>query len=66
MSLCAECREHFTPDDYLYLCNSCGGQILSQFESMQEWRVGVLTIAELSGRVVFGEHQQPERCWVVG
>jgi hypothetical protein len=63
--ICQECFDHFIPDDYRDLCNSCGGQLLRQFEAMQEFRAGVMTIAELSGRVVWGWCEQPERCWRV-
>jgi len=66
MALCSECLDHFIPDHYLELCNSCGGQMLEQYESMQEFKSPVMTIAELSSRVVWGEQERVVRCWRVG
>jgi hypothetical protein len=64
--ICGECLDHFIPDHYLELCNECGGQMVEQYEAMQEFKSPVLTIAELSSRVVFGEQEQMARCWRVG
>jgi hypothetical protein len=63
MAICNECLDHFTPDNYLELCNSCGGQMVEQYESMQQFKSPVLTIAELSSRVVFGEASTPQPVW---
>jgi hypothetical protein len=64
--ICQECLDHFIPDDYLDLCNSCGGQMVVQYESMQQFKSPVMTIAELSSRVVWGEQERVEKCWRVG
>ena len=65
MPLCAECLDHFIPDHYLDLCNSCGGQMVEQYEAMQEFKSPVLTIAELAAWATFGRSEARERCWRV-
>ena len=66
MAICSACLDHFIPDHYLELCDSCGGQMVAQYEAMQQFKSPVMTIAELSSRVVWGWCEQPERCWRVG
>jgi hypothetical protein len=66
MAICNECLDHFIPDHYLELCNSCGGQMVERYESMQEFKSPVLTIAELVSRVVWGEQEPVERYWRIG
>jgi hypothetical protein len=66
MPLCSACLDHFIPDDYLDLCNSCGRQILAQYDAMQEFRAGVMTMSELVSRVVWGEQERVGKCWRVG
>jgi len=66
MAICHECHERFEPVLYRYFCDSCGSQLLYQFESMQEFKADTMTIAELSSRVVWGWCEQSERCWRVG
>ena len=63
--ICSECLNHFIPDHYLELCNSRGGQMVERYESMQEFKSPVMTIAELSSRVVWGEQERVARCWRV-
>jgi len=40
--------------------------MVAQYEAMQQFKSPVMTIAELSSRVVWGWYEQSERCWRVG
>ena len=72
MAICSACLDHFIPNDYRDLCNSCGGQLMRQFEAMQEFRAGTMTIAELrqsrpDGKVARGNSNRASdypRYWI--
>jgi hypothetical protein len=66
MSICGACYQSFDPDEYLNFYDRCGDQLTAQFDAMQEYRGEVLTMAQLSGRVMFGERELQQAAWRVG
>lgn len=47
---CAECSTDFIPDTYERVCNACGDELTRQFEQMQVFDDGELTLAEVAAR----------------
>jgi hypothetical protein len=64
--ICSECRNYYEPEHYLHFCNSCGRQLERQYDALQEFRSGTMTMMEVASRAVFGESAQVERVWRVG
>lgn len=57
---CCECGRDFLPDYYHEVCNLCGMELSRQFEKMQDFDSGELTLAEVVSRIVFGEKIRKE------
>lgn len=66
MALCCECKRDFAPDYYHDVCNLCGMELSRQYERMQDFDSGELTLAEVVARIAEGARGPVRRRWRVG
>ena len=64
--ICPDCHADFTPTRYFHCCDECGDELSRQYERLRDFDDHEWTLAELAGRVVWGERPVPRAAWKSG